>query len=132
MDSVWKKIEKHVKDYKNKEKVIQKETLAKVFRCEYSEIFRNTFFTEYLRTTASVSTHFCGYRFNIKKIARLCPSDNSNWTVMSISIFTYASENLFLVYDISDAAHQRCSKEKLFWKYAANLQENTHAGVWFQ
>ena len=29
-------------------------------------------------------------------------------------------------------AVQRCSEEKLFWKYAANLQENTHAEVWFQ
>ena len=23
-------------------------------------------------------------------------------------------------------------KKKVFWKYAANLQENTHAEVWFQ
>ena len=26
----------------------------------------------------------------------------------------------------------RCSKEKVFWKYASNLQENTHAEVWSQ
>ena len=31
----------------------------------------------------------------------------------------------------SEAATQRCSQEKVFWKYAANLQENTHAEVWF-
>ena len=31
-----------------------------------------------------------------------------------------------------EAANQSCSLEKLFWKYAANLQENTHAEVWFQ
>ena len=30
------------------------------------------------------------------------------------------------------AARQRCSYEKVFWKYVANLQENTHAEVWFQ
>ena len=24
---------------------------------------------------------------------------------------------------------QRCSYKKMFWKYAANLQENTHAEV---
>ena len=24
------------------------------------------------------------------------------------------------------------SKKKVFWKYATNLQENTHAEVWFQ
>ena len=31
---------------------------------------------------------------------------------------------------ISEAATQRCSSEKVFWKYAANLQDNTHAEVW--
>ena len=32
----------------------------------------------------------------------------------------------------SEAGVQRCSWEKVFWKYAANLQENTHVEVWFQ
>ena len=32
---------------------IKKETLAQVFFCEFCEIFKNTFFTEHLRTTAS-------------------------------------------------------------------------------
>ena len=32
----------------------------------------------------------------------------------------------------SEAALQRCFYKKLFWKYAANLQENTHVEVWFQ
>ena len=31
-----------------------------------------------------------------------------------------------------EAAVQRYSWEKVFWKYAANLKENTHAEVWFQ
>ena len=31
----------------------------------------------------------------------------------------------------SEAAIQSCSEEKMFWKYAANLQENTHAEVQF-
>ena len=31
----------------------------------------------------------------------------------------------------SKAATQRCSYEKIFWKYAANLHENTHVEVWF-
>ena len=41
---------------------------------------------------------------------------------------------IILWYDIlsPEAATQRCSKEKVFWKFAANLQENTHAEVWFQ
>ena len=32
----------------------------------------------------------------------------------------------------TEAAIQRCSVEKVFWKYAANLQENNHAEVRFQ
>ena len=32
----------------------------------------------------------------------------------------------------SEAATRRCFLEKVFWKYAANLQENTHAQKWFQ
>ena len=31
-----------------------------------------------------------------------------------------------------EAAIQSCSLKKVFWKYAANLQENTHAEVWFE
>ena len=33
---------------------IKKESLAQVFSCEFYEISKNTFFTEHLRTTASV------------------------------------------------------------------------------
>ena len=32
-----------------------KETSTQVFRCEYCEIFKNTYFKEYLRTTAAIS-----------------------------------------------------------------------------
>ena len=28
---------------------------------------------------------------------------------------------------VAEAAVQRCFYEKVFWKYARNLQENTHA-----
>ena len=31
-----------------------KKTLAQVFSCKFCEIYKNTFFTEHLRTTASV------------------------------------------------------------------------------
>ena len=37
------------------------------------EIFTNTFFTDYLRATASVSTHFYSYTFDLRK--RLCPPE---------------------------------------------------------
>ena len=33
---------------------------------------------------------------------------------------------------ITEAAIQRCSHKTVFWKYAANLQDNTHAEVRFQ
>ena len=36
---------------------IKKETLAQVFSCEFCEISKNTFFTEHLWTTASVSSY---------------------------------------------------------------------------
>ena len=32
---------------------IKKKALAQVFSCEFSEIFKNTFFTEHLRATSS-------------------------------------------------------------------------------
>ena len=32
----------------------------------------------------------------------------------------------------TEAAVQRCSREKMFWKYATNLQENVYSLVWFQ
>ena len=31
-----------------------------------------------------------------------------------------------------EAALYRCSYKKMFWEYAAHLQENTHAEVLFQ
>ena len=43
--------------------------------------------------------------------------------VEQIRIFFFTAPCLV----ITEAAIQRCSVEKVFWKYAANLQENTHA-----
>ena len=38
----------------------------------------------------------------------------------------------FLLYEVDpEVAVQRCSWEKVFRKYAANLQENTHVELWF-
>ena len=37
---------------------IKKEALAQVFFCEFYEIFKNTFFTEHLRATASLTLLF--------------------------------------------------------------------------
>ena len=38
---------------------IKKETLTQVFSFEFCEIFKNTFFTEHLPTTASVYHYIC-------------------------------------------------------------------------
>ena len=35
-------------------------------------------------------------------------------------------------FDNTEAATQMCSLENVFWKHAANLQENTHIEVPFQ
>ena len=40
--------------------------------------------------------------------------------------------NCNLSVQFAEAATQRCSWKKMLWKCAANLQENTHAEVWFQ
>ena len=42
-----------------------------------------------------------------------------------IIIFIYSSIELTI--ECAEAVLQRCSYKKLFWKYAVNLQENTHA-----
>ena len=49
----------------------------------------------------------------------------------------FFKKRLWMVTDISleavtEAANLRCSNEKVFWKYAANFQENTHPEVRFQ
>ena len=36
-----------------------------------------------------------------------------------------------IAYLFPEAARHRCSYEKVFWKYATNLQENTQTEVWF-
>ena len=42
---------------------IKKETMTKVFSCEFCEISKNTFFTEHAWANASV---FCGTKINMK------------------------------------------------------------------
>ena len=44
-----------------------------------------------------------------------------------LALYLSAFRTLF-----TEAALQRYSQEQVFWKYAANLQENIHAAVWFQ
>ena len=44
---------------------IKKETLAQVFSCEFYEIFKNTYFEEHLRTTAS--GFWCLFFYRLQK-----------------------------------------------------------------
>ena len=37
-----------------------------------------------------------------------------------------------MIFKSAEAAVQSCPLEKVFGKYAANLQKNTHDEVWFQ
>ena len=60
--------------------------------------------------------------------ARRCLSDVTGAGLMSPSIMVLSTSK----YENTEAAVQRCSEEKVLWKHAANLQENTHAEVWFQ
>ena len=53
---------------------IKKETLAQVFSCEFYEIFKNTFFTELPRTTASVNILFSIRINECVSIALYCSS----------------------------------------------------------
>ena len=47
--------------------------------------------------------------------------------------FYYDMVDLSYWYDeYPDATLHSCSYKKVFWKYAANLQENIHAEMWFQ
>ena len=48
---------------------IEKEALAQVFPCEFFEIFKNTFITEHLWTTASYSSNLSKIASNFLEIA---------------------------------------------------------------
>ena len=39
---------------------------------------------------------------------------------------------IYKTHNDTKAAIKSCSREKVFWKYAGNLQENNHAEVRFQ
>ena len=52
---------------------IKKETLVQVFSCEFSKIFKNTFFTEHLRATASKYRSVKRNSHNFKESSALNP-----------------------------------------------------------
>ena len=53
-------------------------------------------------------------------------------TPLQLAIGEYSGKGNVIFSALIEAATQSCSYEKVFSKYAANLEENTHAEVWFQ
>ena len=53
-------------------------------------------------------------------------------TPLQLAIGEYTGKGNVIFSALTEAATQRCSYKKVFWKYAANLEEKTHANVWFQ
>ena len=71
---------------------------------------------------------FLGWNIKVWGTTRLF-----SWTAPFSVIYKWSSPIIirsWLLFE--EAALQRYSYKKAFWKYAANLKENTHAKVWFQ
>ena len=64
---------------------INKETLAQVFSCEFCEIFKNTYFTEHLRTTAFVHNHTKINTYQVPNILKWCRRRYQNKTIFFIN-----------------------------------------------
>ena len=54
------------------------------------------------------------------------------WTLIHLRTAIRHDSSLGKTDQGTEAATQMCSWEKVFWKYAANLQENNYAEVLFQ
>ena len=70
---------------------IKKETLAQLFSCEFCQIFKNTFFTEHPRTTASTWPQ------------------NVNWTIWNVQK-TYA-HSIYVMCSGGSSTKRHCSKQ---------------------
>ena len=66
-------------------KFIKKETLAQVFSCEFCEISKNIFFSEYLWATASglpiYASVYCSFTVNMRPLFRM------HWEQMGLAIW---------------------------------------------
>ena len=81
---------------------IKNKTLAQVFSCEFCQIFKNTYFVEHLRTTASACNYF-NFQFN-------------HFHVTNFFLYLLkTSRNLlcFLCFQaLNRSSHRRCSVKK--------------------
>ena len=98
---------------------IKKETLVQVFSCEFCEIFKNTYFEEHLRTTAS------GFMFFVF----LKPYSYNSTTTSNHNIMTCMQGHFTQSITLSWI---RYSVKKVFLELSQNLQKNTCASLFFQ
>ena len=82
--------------------------------------------------TDKMTTNIWTNEFNFKYIKNVCLQNN----VLRTKKFQDVINRYFLINLLSsttlqvlEAALQRCSQEKVFWKYVTNLQKNTHVEV---
>ena len=85
--------------------------IDRVFQSSYSSWATSVFYR-------FLEAHYQG----LKRFQKCC----------DVSIIDFKELNTSWVGSHSEAALQRCSYKKVFRKYAVNVQENTHANVWFQ
>ena len=90
----------------------KKKALAQVFSCEFYEIFKNIFFREHLRTTASTIYHI----------------------VHSFFVLSFSKDYLHIHFDSSNFFSQATGcvlQKKVFLKNSQISQENTCVGISF-
>ena len=123
-------------------------------KCPYSEFFWSVFSlvrTEYkeihsispysvrmLENTALKNSKYKNFSgsgrnnlFSLSYISHCNLKQLSDWHWTSLSNFTLYSHFL-LISGFNFIPHFRSSHPEVFWKYATDLQKNTHAEVWFQ
>ena len=103
---------------------IKKETLAKVFSCEFCKISKNTLFTEHLRAATFVS-HLEGFPFYLNNL--FCWKLRQGCTGLSLSDFCI---EIFL-FLCTEAATRGILCKKMFLEFSQNSQENTCIRVSF-
>ena len=127
----------------------KKNTLAQVFSCEFCEISKNTFLYRTPLVAASVDWQLdlINWMWLFESIA--CSERSVKYQKLHISFIHQRLQFKFLVINNTkvhlpnnyrpiwffvflkktEAALHRCSYQKMFWKFAANLQENIHTKV---
>ena len=72
---------------------IKKETPTQVFSCEFCEFFKNTFFTEHLRKTASVAYNLRCLRLLSRVLALVITQIFNFWFLIFISVREFSADH---------------------------------------